>query len=482
MTSGRPSNEVAMLGVPGALLSLLVISGHLVAVAGQQSNYIPDSLFIALLGSGDALVEYDVKVPNPKADSTVTLFARQDVRDLIAADYNDRIIPFDPGQDRNQIIMNAPNTTAVRISYSTQDLVNKTGKVWQFSVNSPVGFSVKLPPDSVLTDYSGSSSPSINTVGGQYLLTFDPGVGNVSYVIGVVGTEEHASVLVKAAETTIREAHAQYPTIILADAEALLRNATTQLNARNFAVAEELAGRANDAASTTVSQYSDAKNAISNADSQIAAAAGQGAEVSAARSALQKAKDEFASGNYADAKNSAGDAVSAIGHAAPQDLPVGVIIVSVIAAGGAAAAMIFIRRRQKHGPRPAPVSESIDPPKTAQRTQETEELPPPEEQPRHPSITPTINPMSQGDSNLLSRIVARILKEKPHLRPEDQQVLQFLAEKEGAAFESEIRGKFLMPKTTIWRLVKRLEREELVEIRKAGGQNLIKLRFEGREP
>jgi uncharacterized membrane protein len=61
-------------------------------------------------------------------------------------------------------------------------------------------------------------------------------------------------------------------------------------------------------------------------------------------------------------------------------------------------------------------------------------------------------------------------------------VLQFLAEKEGAAFESEIRGKFLLPKTTIWRLVKRLEREELVEIRKAGGQNLIKLRYEGLQP
>jgi uncharacterized membrane protein len=64
------------------------------------------------------------------------------------------------------------------------------------------------------------------------------------------------------------------------------------------------------------------------------------------------------------------------------------------------------------------------------------------------------------------------------LRLEDQQVLRFLAEKEGAAFESEIRGNFKLPKTTIWRLVKRLEREELVEIRKAGGQNLIKLKFE----
>jgi uncharacterized membrane protein len=88
---------------------------------------------------------------------------------------------------------------------------------------------------------------------------------------------------------------------------------------------------------------------------------------------------------------------------------------------------------------------------------------------------------SQIDSSILSRIVGNILVEKPHLRPEDQEVLKFLAEKEGAAFESEIRSKFELPKTTIWRLVKRLEREELVEIRKAGGQNLIKLRFEDKQ-
>jgi uncharacterized membrane protein len=54
-----------------------------------------------------------------------------------------------------------------------------------------------------------------------------------------------------------------------------------------------------------------------------------------------------------------------------------------------------------------------------------------------------------------------------------------LAQNQGAAFESEIRNHFQeLPKTTIWRLIKRLEREECIEIRKAAGQNLIKLRFD----
>jgi uncharacterized membrane protein len=102
---------------------------------------------------------------------------------------------------------------------------------------------------------------------------------------------------------------------------------------------------------------------------------------------------------------------------------------------------------------------------------------------QEPSTPPISNSASnsQTDRSILSRVVGNILTEKPHLRPEDQQVLKFLAEKEGAVFESELRIKFQIPKTTIWRLVKRLEREELVEIRKAGGQNLIKLRFEDKK-
>jgi hypothetical protein len=98
-----------------------------------------------------------------------------------------------------------------------------------------------------------------------------------------------------------------------------------------------------------------------------------------------------------------------------------------------------------------------------------------------PAMPTTTISNSQIDGSALRRIVSNILTEKPHLRPEDQQVLKFLAENGGAVFESEIRSKFQIPKTTIWRLVKRLEREELIEIRKAGGQNLIKLKFEDKQ-
>lgn len=69
-----------------------------------------------------------------------------------------------------------------------------------------------------------------------------------------------------------------------------------------------------------------------------------------------------------------------------------------------------------------------------------------------------------------------IYKLKPDLRQDDKEILAFISEKGGQVYESELRKKFLMPRTTMWRAVKRLEREDVVEIEKVDQQNLIKLR------
>jgi len=46
----------------------------------------------------------------------------------------------------------------------------------------------------------------------------------------------------------------------------------------------------------------------------------------------------------------------------------------------------------------------------------------------------------------------------------------------GQVYESELRKKFLLPRTTTWRAVKRLERHGIIEIVKKDFQNVIKLR------
>lgn len=73
--------------------------------------------------------------------------------------------------------------------------------------------------------------------------------------------------------------------------------------------------------------------------------------------------------------------------------------------------------------------------------------------------------------------VEKIFKEHPQLSTEEKDVIQFLAEKDGKAFESQIREKFPdIPQTSLWRLVKRLETLELIKVKKIGIETQVELK------
>jgi uncharacterized membrane protein len=72
--------------------------------------------------------------------------------------------------------------------------------------------------------------------------------------------------------------------------------------------------------------------------------------------------------------------------------------------------------------------------------------------------------------------VEKLLEKEKHLRPEEVQVIRFLAEKNGTAFEAELYEKLNLPRTTTWRLLKRLEKMAIVDIRKSRRQNVVSIR------
>ncbi len=65
---------------------------------------------------------------------------------------------------------------------------------------------------------------------------------------------------------------------------------------------------------------------------------------------------------------------------------------------------------------------------------------------------------------------------RPDMREDDKKIVKFISENGGKAFESELRKKFLQPRTTMWRAVKRLERLGVIEIAKKDMQNLVTLK------
>jgi uncharacterized membrane protein len=72
--------------------------------------------------------------------------------------------------------------------------------------------------------------------------------------------------------------------------------------------------------------------------------------------------------------------------------------------------------------------------------------------------------------------VEKLLDREKDLRQEEVQVIRFLAEQNGSAFEAELYERLALPRTTTWRLLKRLEKMEIVEIRKTRRQNIVSVR------
>ena len=72
--------------------------------------------------------------------------------------------------------------------------------------------------------------------------------------------------------------------------------------------------------------------------------------------------------------------------------------------------------------------------------------------------------------------IETIFKLKPDLREDDKELVKFIFNNGGEVLESDLRKKFLQPRTTMWRAVKRLEREGVITIEKKDLQNLVKLR------
>jgi len=63
-----------------------------------------------------------------------------------------------------------------------------------------------------------------------------------------------------------------------------------------------------------------------------------------------------------------------------------------------------------------------------------------------------------------------------NVRDDDKEIIKFIHENGGEVLESELRKKFLQPRTTMWRAVKRLERHGIIIISKKDQQNLVKLK------
>jgi len=92
------------------------------------------------------------------------------------------------------------------------------------------------------------------------------------------------------------------------------------------------------------------------------------------------------------------------------------------------------------------------------------------------AIEPSVTIQKEEQPKPQSLDPEAIFKIKQDLREDDKEIINFISANGGQAYESELRKKFLQPRTTMWRAVKRLERQGIIEIEKKDLQNIVKLK------
>lgn len=490
----------------------------------QRQNYSIDSLFIALFSNGDATVDYNLVIDSNRPTQNITLFG-QTIQNLTLADYNGTSIQYSPTDKPNEIAVGSQSSSNIHVTYTTPDFVDKQNRNWTFSLLFEDKFLLKLPDDAHIITME--PQPFLTPTYERDLWGFGPGQVEVEYIIGPLGTKEDAQASIRFMESAVEETKTNYKDLVLNNVTNFIDRTKSLFNEGKYLDAINLATKTSELLQNITDSYLLGQHSISDAKIELQNKKGEGYDISKSEELLANAESLFSGGQYKNAIDAANLAVSQTNlqqNPSVSYFSIGIITAVILLV----IIILFLRKRSrlsnaalknnfqqeiKNIDNNVTFNDSI--------TQNSSQEPSLKSKPANLSATPInilhspapeeneirdyvnkvvreVNNVRTGsleekvnrdgissspstasmDKVQLVQLVAQMKLKKPYLRSEEKELLDFLIEKDGTAFESEVRTKFVLPRTSLWRLIKRLEREELLEVVKIGGQNLIKLRFE----
>ena len=392
----------------------------------------PKSLLLTVYPDGFVLIDYTLQVDETFPTQNITVFG-QVLEDLLVIDSDG--LPLGYAQNDTVLSVYSLGTSEIEITYLTQDLTSKEGRYWTLTVTSPTTTYMALPSEAAIISLN-KVPEMIETQNQQVTLLMGNGSIQVTYVIGVIGTEEHSQIVLTEAQTTITEIKKQ--NIIITEAETKLQQATEAFGLGNYAEAETLSAQAKDLAIQTNQTATQAQSKITEAQTQITNAETQQRTngLNTAKNLLDQANTAYSQGNYSEALNYASQATieaeqSTLSMTEPESFPFFEAFAGALLVAAAVLGFVFVRSRKNAQP------------ETKQKRQIDSE---------------------------------RIFREHKDLMPEEKQAIQFLVGNNGEAFEAELYDHVKLPRTTTWRLVKRLKRMEIITVTKFRRQNLVRIK------
>ena len=409
----------------------LIVLGSIPTTFAQE-DYTPSELSFIVYSDGYIGVDYTIDVDPTLVQVNVTLFGELYL-DMLIEDQDGTGLDYSNIPDG--ITIDTIGSITAYVSYFTTDLTSKIGQIWSLNVTTPISLTILLPEDTTLI-YSNVLPNEIGSLNGNTFVIMPSGDINIEYTIGPVGTREHAQTLINDAENTIDTIKAEG--VLLPAAEAKLQQAKDSFAEEKYIEAEQYASQAKSLAQETQISANGAQDKLSQAESAITSAtnAGRTKGLDTAQNLLEEAETSYELGNYSEAQDLADQAINSASNATKPEDPgdggipytwiLGGLAIAALAAGG----YIFTRKKPDS----------------------------------------TVNIEIKREYNL-----EKMMSDYPHLRVDDKEVLRFLASNGGESFAAEIRDRFEIPRTSLWRMIRRLEGEEVIEVDTVGGQSLVRL-------
>jgi uncharacterized membrane protein len=404
----------------------------------QAREYTPLGLEFIIYNDGTVRVDYRVETDPTEVRVDVRLFGSH-YEDVVIRNLNGLVLGSTV--TATGLLIDTIGSIGVNITYYTSDLTTKIGIVWSFNVTTPIESRVTLPVGATVFDVSDIPT-KIATVDGRKSISLSPGDLSISYVVGLPSIRNEIQEVLEMTKAYI--ADAMDSNLVVIEAEQLLEQATQLFNGGEYAEAKQIALWAYDRAFSTIESADSAAQALETASKVILVARTEDrtSNLDEVEERLQRAYEAYNGGDYDTAEllatSASLDAISAEKPSA-SNLPLfGGMAVVVLAC----AAFLYLRPRGFFGA------------KTPKEIQTA---------------------LASRDE-LVEVDLKAIFRDHADLRMDDKEVIRFIAECGGEAFAFEIRERFNIPRSSAWRMIRRLVGMEVVEEVKVGNQSLIKIR------
>ena len=404
------------------LFLIMLIASQITPTFAETS---PQELAITVQGDGVTRLDYLFQAEITSLQTNISLLG-ENYENLFIV--NEDGLPLEYLETMDGLTVYSLGSSLVNVTYLSAELTGKNGVIWSLSFTLPISAEIILPIGSTIINLN-TIPLEINTLNDRTVLVMPSGPVEIEYTLDILDSSALAEDTINQADEAIQDAESSGA--IVTAVKSLISEAKSLFQQGNYLEAEELAAQVIDLVEDILDIMTLVEAKISTVEDAIEIAEGSGRTLGldTAESLLLDAQSEYQAGDYDQALIYAEEALEAAlnsERAGNNTLLIAAGLVVLIAVGA------FLVTRRKNTPERVPVEVEID--------------------------------------------LKRLFAEHPELRMDDREVLKYLAENDGEAFAFDIRDRFDIPRTSAWRMIQRLQRYEVVNEKKIGGQSLISIK------